>query len=58
MTVRGSNVDNVDIGVGNELGVGAICGSAAGTIDALDEVSGAVRRARGSDGDDLMDDAV
>lgn len=54
--MRRSNVDDIDIGIGHELGVGTIGGGGAGAVDALDEVGGAVGGGGRCDGDDVMGD--
>lgn len=54
VAVRGGDVDDVDVGVGDELGVGAVglCGARA--VDLFDEAGGAVAGAGRRDGDDFV----
>lgn len=58
VAVRGGDVDDVDVGVGDELGVGTVGLGGRGTLDLLDEAGSTVGRARGGDGDNLVADIV
>lgn len=58
VAVRGSDVDDVDIGVGNKLSVRAICFGGAGTADLLYEALSAVAGAGGGNGDNLVADVA
>ena len=54
--VGGRNVDDVDVPVGHELGVGAVCNSGGGTFRVLQELLGTVCRAGRCGSDNGMSD--
>jgi len=56
--MRRGHVDDVDVGVSHELGVGAVGGGVRGAVDLLEEVGGAGRALQGGDGCDGVGDVV
>jgi hypothetical protein len=56
--MRRRYIDNVDVRVSHELGVGTVSLGCGRAVDFLDEGGGAIRRGGRRDGDNLMLDVV
>ena len=54
VAVRGRNVDDVNVGICNQLGVGAVGGGVGGAVNGLEERGTAVSALEGGDGGDLV----